>query len=89
MKTISALEVRKKFGGVIDEVCESGEPVIITRGERKLVVVVPYDTYEETAGRESKLRRVSEAMAKWRKEHADMPKGADAVTLLRKIRDGR
>jgi prevent-host-death family protein len=41
MKSLSALEVRKKFGGVLDMVTKDRVPVTICRANKPLAVLVP------------------------------------------------
>jgi prevent-host-death family protein len=50
MKRLSALEVRKKFGSVLDLVAQKRVPVTITRGDKPLVVMIPADEYQAMKG---------------------------------------
>ena len=92
MKMISALTVRKKFGSILDEVAK-GEPIAITRANRPLVVMEPYDVYEartDLDARRERLMEVSRRMDEWTKRNAKYLKsGPNAVTLIRRFRDSR
>ncbi len=46
MKEINALELRKKFGEVIDEVRYRKEPYIIKKNGRRVVVLMDFDFYK-------------------------------------------
>jgi prevent-host-death family protein len=50
MKTVNALSLRRKLGQILDEVAQSGEPVLVTRGNRGLVVLLSAALYEAGAG---------------------------------------
>ena len=89
MKMISALAVRRRFGAILDEVVKEKQPIAITRANRPLVVIEPYDTYgarTDQAARRQRLLEVSRRMDAWAKRNAKYLKGPDAVTLIRKIR---
>jgi prevent-host-death family protein len=90
MKTMSALEVRKKFGSVLDLVSKKGVPVTISRANKPLAVLVPAQDYKATnTARESRLRLAAEKIVEWKKLHAQKIKGANAVKLLRESREER
>ncbi len=83
LSQISTLTLRKQLGAVLDQVAE-GEPVLVTRGEQPLVVLVAPERYEElTAGREDRLRRAADRVAEWRREYRVAATGADPVALVR------
>jgi prevent-host-death family protein len=92
MKVLNALSLRRKFGGVIDEVCRDKEPVVITRANKPLVVMVSYEEYEklrrESEGKK-KLRRVFREIERWSDEHEDAMRGLNAVEMIREIRQGK
>lgn len=90
MKILSALEVRKRFGSVLDMVAKKRVPVAISRANQPLVVMVPADEYMvKNAGREKRLQLAAERIAEWKKLHARKLKGIDAVRLLRESREER
>lgn len=47
MKTLSALDLRKKLGEVLDTVAQSKERVMISRANKPLAVIISVDEYEE------------------------------------------
>jgi len=90
MITMSALEVRKKFGSVLDMVSKKGIPVTISRANKPLVVLVPAQDYKaRNAGRETRLRLATEKILAWKKAHAHKLKGVNAANLLRESREER
>ncbi len=90
MKTMSALEVRKKFGSVLDMVSKKGIPVTISRANKPLAVLGPAQDYKaRNAGREAHLRLAAEKIVEWKKAHAHKLKGVNAVKLLRESREER
>jgi prevent-host-death family protein len=90
MKTMSALEVRKRFGSVLDLVSKKGVPVTISRANKPLAVLVPVRDYQARgSGRETRLRLAVENIAEWKKRHSRTLKGVDAVRLLRESRETR
>lgn len=90
MKTLTALEVRKKFGSVLDMVAKKHIHVAISRANRALAVLVPADEYQaRNSGRERRLRLAAERIEEWKKLNAPKLKGIHAVKLLRKSREER
>jgi prevent-host-death family protein len=90
VKTINALALRRKLGQVLDEVAQGGEPIMVTRGNRALVVLVSASLYEAgTAARQRRLEAAAGRVAEWRSEFAARRPGTDPVALVRKDRDAR
>jgi prevent-host-death family protein len=92
MKTLNALSLRRKFGGVLDEICREKEPVVITRANKPLVVMVSYEEYEKLTQRseeKKELRRVFHRIKEWSDEHEDTLNGLNAVQMIREIRQGK
>ena len=92
MKTLNALSLRRKFGGVIDGVCRDKEPLVITRANKPLVVILPYEEYgrlTEKRGDEKKLRRVFQQIKEWSDKHEEALKGLNAVRMIREGRQGK
>ena len=89
MRSISAIQIRKKFGQVIDSIVKTREPVTISRANKPLVVILPYDQYapyQASQERRERLRIISENMDAWAKHHAEALKGIDAVQAIRELR---
>lgn len=52
MEVLSYTKARNKFAGLMDKVCESHDPVIITRQQQPSVIIMSLEDYnalEETA----------------------------------------
>jgi prevent-host-death family protein len=47
MKSITALDLRKKPGSILDAVAEKHEPVTITRANKPLAVIISADEYQD------------------------------------------
>ncbi|HUO78484.1 MAG TPA: type II toxin-antitoxin system Phd/YefM family antitoxin [Thermodesulfovibrionales bacterium] len=91
MKTLTALDLRKKLGSVLDDVSMKGEEVIISRGNKPLAVIISVDEYEEKIQkkhREKRLVDVAASMDRWKKKHLKETK-IDTVKGVREIREGR
>ena len=89
---MNALEARKKFGGMLDEVAQEGRHILILRLNKPLAVLVPYKDYQERldpAAREKRLLSVFNRMDAWRESHREKLKGLDAVKMIRAVRDSR
>ncbi|CAN5520375.1 hypothetical protein BH20CHL6_BH20CHL6_04140 [soil metagenome] len=90
MRTISALDLRRKLGQILDE-ASAGERIVIERDRRPLAVLVSYEvgmrlgeSAEERRQRAlaalDRLDRFRERMAL---EHPETLNGPDAATLIR------
>jgi prevent-host-death family protein len=91
MKTLTALDLRKKLGSVLDDVSMTGEEVIISRANKPLAVIISIDEYEEKIQKkhkEQKLVEVAANMDIWKKKHLKETK-VDTVKAVREIREGR
>lgn len=89
MRSVSTLTLRKRLGQLLDEAA-AGEPIVITRGARPLVVMVPAHEYAAgAAGRRRRLETAAARVAEWRAEYAAKLGRVDPVTLVRKDRDSR
>ena len=91
MRTVSAMDLRKHLGEILDQAA-AGERIVIERDRRPMAVLLPYsvraleDETEEEArlrveGALESLRRFGERI---RREYPD---GPDAVTAIRMDRD--
>ena len=90
MKRLSALEVRKKFGSVLDLVAQQRVPVTITRGGKPLVVMISADEYQAMkGGRQAQLGLAIERVSEWRARHARRLRGVNVVRLVRESRNER
>lgn len=90
MKTLTALEVRKKFGSVLDMVAKKHIHVAISRANQTLAVMIPADEYKmRNIGREKRLRLAAGKIDEWKKLNEAKLKGINAVKLLRESREER
>ncbi len=90
MKTLSALELRKNLGSVLDAVANNKEQVMISRANRPLAVIISVDEYQEKiekSTRGQKLRELSARMEEWRKSHRKRTESIDVVKAIRELRD--
>ena len=89
MRSVSALEVRKKFGQLLDEAA-AGERLIIERAGQPVAALVPLHDVPELA-REDRIRRRMDAIEEIRRFAASHPEFADfdAGAAIRKQRDDR
>ncbi|MBU0505846.1 MAG: type II toxin-antitoxin system Phd/YefM family antitoxin [bacterium] len=92
---VSALEMRKKFGSVLDRVHKKGDHVTITRGNVPIAVIIPAKEHEDLMKRKERFESVDEAfdrLATWQKEnHQKLTKrkNKDSTKDIREMRDKR
>jgi len=92
MKTLTALDLRKTLGSVLDDVSKKGEQVIISRANKPLAVIISVEEYEEKVlkkNRERRLREVSAEMDKWKKRHLKETINIDIAKVVGEIRENR
>jgi prevent-host-death family protein len=89
MRTVSAIEVRKHFGKLIDEAA-AGERLIIERAGQPIAAIVPLsdvEQYDPARRRQERLEALEE-MIRYAKQHP-APPGFDAARIIREQRDER
>ena len=92
MKTVTALDLRKKLGSFLDDVSKKGEQVMISRANKPLAVLISIVEYEEKVlnkNRERKLEEISTGMDRWKKRHLKATANIDIVKVIREVREGR
>jgi prevent-host-death family protein len=90
MKTLTALTLRKQLGATLDEVADTGTPILITRGNRPLAVLVAPEEYQALiGGRERRLEHAAQRVAEWRSEYIAGTPPRDPAALVRRDREGR
>lgn len=92
MKTMTALDLRKKLGSVLNDVSIKKEQVIISRANKPLAVIISIDEYEEKVlrkNREQKLRDISAKMEQWKEKNKKKTAHIDVVKVIREIRESR
>lgn len=92
MKTINALTFRKKFGSTLDEVHNKKKHIIISRANRPLAVIIPFEDYKELKEeneRERRLRLAASKIDQWRKKHVKQLEGINSAEIIRQMREDR
>lgn len=89
MSRISALNLRKKLGSVLDEVAEKKKAIIVTRSNKPLVAIIPYEEYEKREERAARLAKAAANMDTVRKKLKSKLSKADATPIIRKMREAR
>ena len=90
MKKLSALELRRNLGSVLDTVANNREQVMISRANKPLAVIISVDEYQDKilkSARGQKLKEMSARMEEWRKTHRKATERIDVVKALRELRD--
>ncbi len=92
MKTVTALDLRKKLGSFLNDVSKKGEQVMISRANKPLAVLISLAEYEEKVlnkDREKRLEEVSSEMDRWKKRHLKTTADIDIVKVIREVREGK
>ena len=92
MKTVTALDLRKKLGSILNDVSRKKEQVVISRANKPLAVMISIDEYEEKIlkkNREQKLKEISFKMDEWKKSHQKETAHIDVVKAFREMREKR
>ena len=92
MKSVAALDLRKRLGSILDAVSSRKEGVVIQRANKPLAVLISVEEYEEKVlgkDRGRKLRDVADRMEAWRQAHRKEAAAVDAVRAVRAGRTGR
>ncbi len=91
MKTMTTLDLRKKLGGILNDVSRRKEQVIISRANKPLAVLISMSEYEDKIlkkDRERKLKEILCKMDEWREKHKESTR-VDVVKIIREMRDSR
>jgi prevent-host-death family protein len=91
MRTISAMELRRRLGETLDKAA-AGERIVVERDRRPLVVLVPYSEAasmgETSKERRDRLRRALRQLEDFgRRMQLNDPEGLDAAAAIRWERD--
>ncbi len=92
MKTMTTLDLRKKLGGILDEVSKKKEQVIISRANKPIAVLISVSEYENKVlkkNREKRLQELAAKMEDWRKKHREHIISVDVVKAVRETREGK
>ncbi len=92
MKTVSALDVRKRFGQILDE-AGRGERIVIERAGQPIAALVPLSDLVGVDPDQRRARRLAalDEMRRLAREIAALPgrEAFDATEFIRRDRDGR
>jgi len=92
MKTITALEARKQFGAMLDDVAQKGMHILISRINHPMAVLIPYNDYQQTLNQTTRAKRlalVAQKMETVRKQNHKKLKRIDSAQIIREIRNAR
>jgi len=90
LKTLTALDLRKKLGSVLNTVAEKHEPVTITRANKPLAVIMSAEEYQDKvvkSDRGRKLKELSARMDAWKRSHGKETAHIDVVKAVREARE--
>lgn len=87
MKTMSAMEVRKHFGAVMDEVRLKSETIVLERAGKPIAMIEPYRE-EATKDDEAQKRTRLDALTHLAGLDADAPRAEDLDAWLENERAG-
>ncbi len=92
MKRLTALDLRKKLGSILNEVHDRKERFIVSRANKPLAVIISVDEYEERIlkkERGRKLQEICAGMEKWKERHGKETSRTDVTGAIREMRDSR
>lgn len=93
-ETITALEMRKKFGGVLDRVATKGHHVTVLRDNKPLVTLIPAQEHEKNCTDQDRPQRIEKLLQNIKEFNAKYPfksskNQKDAAEVIREMRDER
>ncbi len=88
MKTLSAMEVRKHFGAVIDEVRMKSETIILERAGKPVAMIQPIGLLNSEEGADRRMKRKLDALAHLAGINSDSPRSDDLDAWLKNERAG-
>ena len=93
--TVTALEMRRKFGGVLDRVVQKGDHITIMRGHQAIATLVPAREHQQQCGSRDRVKTVREVLAQineWKRKRPRIAKKmarTDSVSEIRQMRERR
>ena len=88
MRTVTALDVRKRFGEIVDQAA-AGERIVIERAGQPIAALVPLSDLDQLDPETRRGRRLA-ALEGIRRRAARRPASTeDVVELIRRMRDER
>lgn len=89
MNRVSALMLRKKLGSILDQVVQKKEPAIVTRGDKPLVAIIPYEDFERREERVERLGQAAARVGELHKKLSRKTRGVDTTAIIRRMREER
>jgi len=89
MKTVSALEVRRSLGRILDEAA-AGEQIVIERAGQPIAALIPMSDFREVSvdtRRQRRLDAIAEIQRLARRYPIDIPDPAAHIREQRQLRD--
>ena len=86
MKTVNALKIRNHLGEVLDELNESGKPILVSRGRKIQAVLITPDQFKKRFldyQAEEEKKRLMEVI---KNSKAKRKGGKESVEVLRELR---
>ncbi len=88
MKTLAAMEVRKHFGAVIDEVRMKSETIILERAGKPVAMIQPISFLNREEGASQSKKRKLDALSHLKGLGADSPRAQDLDAWIEEERSG-
>ncbi len=86
MKEINALKLRNNLGEILEQLNETGEPVVISKGRKVKAVLITPEQFEKRFLDFQAEEKKKEMLEKILALRADRIGDKDSVTILRKLR---
>jgi prevent-host-death family protein len=87
MRTVTAIEVRKRFGEIVDQAA-AGERIVIERAGHPIAAIVPLSDLA-LVDPDEKRKRQLDAIEEIRRRAKRYPLSVDGAALIRQQRDDR
>ncbi len=89
MRTVTAIEMRKRFGEIVDQAA-GGERIVIERAGHPVAAIVPLSDLAQIDPEEKRKRQLAAIEEiRRRAKRYPMPTGENAADLIRRQRDER
>ena len=91
---VTALEMRRKFGGILDRVVEKGDHITIMRGNQPLASIIPAKEHNSQCSEKERVKTVDEVLAEieeWQRRNARRLRKIkkSSTEIIREMRDTR
>jgi prevent-host-death family protein len=88
MRTVTALDVRKRFGEIVDQAA-AGERIVIERAGQPIAALVPLSDLDQLDPESVRGRRLAALDGIRRRAVRRTPSAEDVVDLIHRMRDER